>query len=104
MPTAKIQELTKIDIWYLKQIQIVQIEESFRGKSMDEVSDEMLFSAKPKGFSDAQLAEAMGNITEDERWAPCAASKECIRSSTPVRENSKWRRHFYSSFGLENSE
>lgn len=106
VPTAKIQELTKIDIWYLKQIQeLVQIEESFRGKSMDAVSDEMLFSAKLKGFSDAQLAESMGNITEsdvyDERHArgikrvykvvdTCAGE---FKAKTP---------YFYSSFGLEN--
>ena len=61
---------------------------------MDEISDEMLFSAKLKGFSDAQLAEAMGNISEDEVMmsAMHATSKECIRSSIPVRENSRLRR------------
>ena len=106
VPTAKIHELTKIDIWYLKQIQeLVQIEESFRGKSINEVSDEMLFNAKLKGFSDAQLALAMGNITEDEVYDErhmrgikrvykvvdtCAGE---FKAKTP---------YFYSSFGLEN--
>ncbi|MEC9221166.1 MAG: carbamoyl-phosphate synthase large subunit [Bacteroidota bacterium] len=106
VPTAKIQELTKIDIWYLKQIQeLVQIEESFRGKSMDEVSDEMLFSAKLKGFSDAQLAEAMGNITEDEVYDERHARgiKRVYKVvDTCAGEFKAKTPYFYSSFGLEN--
>ena len=106
VPTAKIQELTKIDIWYLKQIQeLVQIEESFRGKSMDDISDEMLFTSKLKGFSDAQLAQAMGNITEDELYDERHARgiKRVYKVvDTCAGEFKAKTPYFYSSFGLEN--
>lgn len=106
VPTAKIHELTKIDIWYLKQIQeLVQIEESFRGKSIDQVSDEMLFSAKLTGFSDAQLAEAMGNISEDEIYDERHARdiKRVYKVvDTCAGEFKAKTPYFYSSFGLEN--
>ncbi len=53
----EIQELTGIDPWFLVQIeQLVQIENSLKGKQQDNLNSQQLFQLKAKGFSDARLA------------------------------------------------
>lgn len=54
----KINELTKIDPWFLYQIkEIVQFEKEIKNSELD---DEILFRAKEYGFSDRQIAALTG--------------------------------------------
>ncbi|MGB5511507.1 MAG: carbamoyl-phosphate synthase large subunit [Woeseiaceae bacterium] len=56
-----VAEVSGIDRWFLVQIaDLVNIEESFRGRGLAGLSEESLRAAKRKGFSDARLAEVLG--------------------------------------------
>src|SRR5690606_21420117 len=52
--------LTKIDPWFLVQIQdIVQVEESLRARKVESLSKDEIRNLKRKGFSDRRLANLM---------------------------------------------
>jgi carbamoyl-phosphate synthase large subunit len=63
-----LREATQIDRWFLYQIQeIVALEQRIASyKHLDKLPKEVLFKAKKMGFSDEQLAEALGNCTSEE--------------------------------------
>ncbi|MFV2005010.1 MAG: carbamoyl-phosphate synthase large subunit, partial [Gammaproteobacteria bacterium] len=53
----KMFELTKIDPWFLVQIEeLIKIELSLVGRTLDSISKDELFQLKRKGFSDSRLA------------------------------------------------
>ena len=67
VPVNKIFELTKIDKWFLYQIQDLQETDVEISKlNLNTISKEFMMSIKQKGYSDAQIAYLMGNITEDD--------------------------------------
>jgi carbamoyl-phosphate synthase large subunit len=54
---AEVHQLTKIDPWFLDQIQqIVELEMKLDDQKLDDFSKEELFQLKRKGFSDRRLA------------------------------------------------
>jgi len=57
-------EATKIDPWYLRQIEIINSQAAIIAQPGD-LSAELLRTAKSQGFSDAQIA-ALRGVTEDE--------------------------------------
>ncbi|CAN2199190.1 carbamoyl phosphate synthase large subunit [Candidatus Nanopelagicaceae bacterium] len=57
-------EATKIDPWYLRQIEIINSQAAVIAQPGD-LSAELLRTAKSQGFSDAQIASLRG-VTEDE--------------------------------------
>ncbi|MEJ6761503.1 MAG: carbamoyl-phosphate synthase large subunit [Candidatus Planktophila sp.] len=64
---ATIEEVysaTKIDRWYLRQLEIINEMATFIGQP-GELNEELLRAAKSNGFSDAQIA-AIRNISEDD--------------------------------------
>ncbi len=55
-----IQSLTGIDPWFLVQIEeLIQIEESIRGKNILDIDADFLRELKRKGFSDSRLASVL---------------------------------------------
>jgi carbamoyl-phosphate synthase large subunit len=60
----QVYSATKIDRWYLRQIQIIN-EQAFVISQPGELSKEVLRTAKMQGFSDAQIA-ALRGASEDE--------------------------------------
>ncbi len=57
MSVEQINELTGIDPWFLDHIaQIVELENQLRQTNLQEISDQLLRTAKRYGFSDRQLA------------------------------------------------
>src|SRR5687767_8019168 len=57
MSIEEIHELTRIDPWFLDQIQqIVELEMKLDDQKLEEFSKEQLFELKRKGFSDRRLA------------------------------------------------
>nr|MBP7478744.1 carbamoyl-phosphate synthase large subunit [Chitinophagales bacterium] len=105
VPLSKIYEITRIDKWFLKQIQdLVDTEKIIKAIPFEESTREQILSMKQKGYSDLQLAY-LWNKTEDEvynrRYAmgikrtykmvdTCAAE---FQAATP---------YYYSSFEQEN--
>lgn len=66
VPKTKIYEITKIDFWFLRQIQeLVDFEQSLKKISFQDLDKETLFKAKRKGFSDLQLAYIFKNEEDD---------------------------------------
>ena len=58
---ARVQELTKMDPWFLREIaRIVEMEEALRGKAPEAISRKELAEAKRLGISDARLAALAG--------------------------------------------
>jgi carbamoyl-phosphate synthase large subunit len=57
IPFKRIFEKTKIDIWFLKQIEeMIKLERKIEGYNLDNLPKELLFEAKQKGYADRQIA------------------------------------------------
>jgi carbamoyl-phosphate synthase large subunit len=66
VPITSVQKATKIDRWFLMQInELVNIELEVKRYSLANLPNEILFNAKQKGFSDEQIAFLLG-VTEDD--------------------------------------
>ncbi len=60
IPFKKIVEKTKIDIWFLKQIEeLIKLERRIEKYSISSIPKELLFEAKQKGYADRQLGHLM---------------------------------------------
>ncbi len=60
IPFKTIVEKTKIDIWFLRQIEdLIKLERAMERFSIDTISKEMLFEAKQKGYADRQIAHVL---------------------------------------------
>jgi carbamoyl-phosphate synthase large subunit len=106
VPVRTVHELTKIDPWFLHEIQkLVLLDKKIRKYELDTLPIELLSEAKKKGYSDAQIAWLLRNCTENQVYEKrhkanmarqfkmvdtCAAE---FRSETP---------YFYSTFDNEN--
>ncbi|HIX60777.1 MAG TPA: carbamoyl-phosphate synthase large subunit, partial [Candidatus Halomonas stercoripullorum] len=66
MSVEEIFGLTKIDPWFLVQLEeLIQLEQAVAKRSLSELSAQELFRLKRKGFSDARLARLLG-VSEKE--------------------------------------
>ena len=62
----KIYELTKIDYWFLDQLEeILNIESSLQNTKLSDLDYEAIYSLKNKGFTDSRIAELI-NIKESD--------------------------------------
>lgn len=60
MSVAEVFDITKIDRWFLVQIEeIIKLEQSLSVKSLADLNKETLFRLKRKGFSDRRLAKLL---------------------------------------------
>ena len=60
IPFKTIVEKTKIDIWFLKQIEdLIQLEGRIEKFHLDNLPKELLFEAKQKGYTDRQIAHLL---------------------------------------------
>ena len=58
----KVHSLTKIDYWFLDQInEILEIEEDLVNSKENQISEDYLWEIKEKGFSDNRIAELVGS-------------------------------------------
>ncbi len=68
MSVELVAELTKIDPWFLRQIeQLVDLEGRLRSFGLDDLPEALLRKAKRNGFSDPQLARLLGCSEADVR-------------------------------------
>ena len=105
IPFKKIQEKTRIDDWFLRQIQeLLAIEDKIEAFDIDNLPKELLFEAKQKGYADRQLGHLLGclesevfnkrhdlNIKRVYKLVDTCAAE--FRAQTP---------YFYSTFEKEN--
>jgi carbamoyl-phosphate synthase large subunit len=105
IPFKTIQEKTKIDFWFLRQIEeLIELEREIEKYNIDNLPKDLLFEAKQKGYADRQVAHLL-RCLESEVYGKreelginrvyklvdtCAAEFE---AKTP---------YYYSTFELEN--
>ena len=57
----RIHDITKIDIWYLRQYEsLINLEKEICKLNVDQISKELLLEAKKMGFADRQIAHMLG--------------------------------------------
>ncbi|QJD96521.1 carbamoyl-phosphate synthase large subunit [Mucilaginibacter robiniae] len=68
VPVESVRKVTKIDRWFLNQIQeVVSLETELRRYSVNNIPEDIFRTVKQKGFSDVQIAWILGaNTTEEE--------------------------------------
>ncbi len=60
IPFQTIQRLTKIDSWFLRQIEeLIQLEKEIEKFTVDSIPRELLMEAKKKGYADRQVAHLL---------------------------------------------
>ena len=60
IPFKTIQNLTKIDTWFLKQIEeLIHLEKQIEKYTIQNIPDELLKEAKQKGYADRQIAHLL---------------------------------------------
>ncbi|TXI85482.1 MAG: carbamoyl-phosphate synthase large subunit, partial [Crocinitomicaceae bacterium] len=60
IPFKTIHEKTRIDIWFLKQIEdLIKLERKIEKYHLDNIPKELLFTAKQKGYADRQVAHLL---------------------------------------------
>ena len=60
IPLRKIHDITKIDIWFLKQMEdLVRVQSQIESHTLDSLPRELFLEAKTKGFADRQIAHMM---------------------------------------------
>ena len=66
VPIQRIHDITKIDFWFLRQIEeLVVFENEIKKHSIESISRDLLLEAKIKGFADRQIAHLL-NCLESE--------------------------------------
>ncbi len=61
IPLSRIHEITKIDMWFLKQFeQLHFLEKEIENYTIESLPKELLLEAKQKGFADRQIAHMLG--------------------------------------------
>ena len=57
----RIYEITKIDIWFLRQYEaLINLEKEISKYDINDLSKELLLNAKQNGFADRQIAHMLG--------------------------------------------
>ncbi len=60
IPLSRIHEITKIDMWFLKQYEeLYALEKEISGYTLDTLPRELLLEAKQKGYGDRQIAHML---------------------------------------------
>ena len=98
----KVHSLTKIDYWFLDQInEILDIEEDLVNIKEDQISEDYLWKIKEKGFSDNRIAELVGSHEDSIRALRKAKGVLPIyrRVDTCAAEFATSTCYMYSSYG-----
>jgi len=106
VPITSIQKITRIDRWFLEQInELVKMEKTLAKYSINNIDPAVLRLAKEKGFSDFQIAYAMRNCTDDEVYAKrkeFGINRVYKMVDTCSAEFESTTNYFYSTFDGEN--
>ena len=66
IPFKTIKEKTRIDDWFLRQIEdLINTEKNISNFSIESISKELLFEAKQKGYADRQLGHLLKCLESD---------------------------------------
>jgi carbamoyl-phosphate synthase large subunit len=99
-----VQRLTHIDPWFLIQIQeIIEIENSLKERSLNDLDQNEMFKLKRKGFSDSRLAKLLQKTEKQVREYRQAMQVRPVykRVDTCAAEFSTSTAYMYSSYDIE---
>ena len=101
-----IQDLTKIDKWFLKQIEeLIHLEKEIAQHELDTIPKELMLIAKKKGYADRQIAHLL-DCLESEVFEKRREEMDIKRVfklvDTCAAEFEAKTPYYYSSFGDEN--
>jgi carbamoyl-phosphate synthase large subunit len=106
VPINTVHKWTRIDNWFLEQIQeLVKAEKEIRKYNLDTIPEKFLFELKQMGYSDAQIAHLLGNISEDdvyEKRKQLGIRRTYKLVDTCAAEFGAQTPYYYSSFDSEN--
>jgi len=106
VPLESIRKVTKIDKWFLNQIQeLVALEVELKRYSLNNIPQDFFVTLKQKGFSDIQIAWLLGNVTEDEvydRRKALGINRVYKMVDTCAAEFPAQTPYYYSTFEEEN--
>jgi carbamoyl-phosphate synthase large subunit len=106
VPLESIRKVTRIDKWFLAQIQeLVGLETELKRYSLNNIPKDFFFTLKQKGFSDIQIAYLLGNVTEDEvydRRKALNINRVYKMVDTCAAEFAAQTPYYYSTFEEEN--
>jgi carbamoyl-phosphate synthase large subunit len=106
VPLESIRKVTKIDRWFLNQIQeLVALELELKRYSLNNIPKDFFLTIKQKGFSDVQIAYVLGNVTEDDvydRRKELGLRRVYKMVDTCAAEFQAKTPYFYSTYDGEN--
>ncbi|PST84902.1 carbamoyl-phosphate synthase large subunit [Pedobacter yulinensis] len=106
VPMESIRKVTRIDKWFLNQIQeLVLLETELKRYSLNNIPTDFFMTLKQKGFSDVQIAWLLGNVTEDEvyeRRKELGINRVYKMVDTCAAEFPAQTPYYYSTFEEEN--
>lgn len=107
MPISSLEKITKIDRWFLNQINdMVRLEVDTKRFNLKNIPRELMLELKQKGYSDVQIAYLLGgDTTEDEVWnlrKEMGIHRIYKMVDTCAAEFPSPTNYFYSTFDGEN--
>jgi carbamoyl-phosphate synthase large subunit len=101
-----IQDLTKIDKWFLKQIEeLIHLEAEISKYKLETIPRELMEEAKKKGYADRQIAHLLDCLESDvfhKRYEEMGIKRVYKLVDTCSAEFAAKTPYYYSTFGEEN--
>jgi carbamoyl-phosphate synthase large subunit len=101
-----IHDLTKIDKWFLRQIEeLIHLEDQIEKFNINTISRELMDTAKKKGYADRQLAHLLGCKESEvftKRYDEMGIKRVYKLVDTCAAEFDAQTPYYYSTFGEEN--
>lgn len=105
IPFKTIQDKTKIDPWYLRQIEeLIELEKRIEKFRIDDIPSELMLEAKEKGYADRQIAHLLRCLeSEVYKKREELGIKRVFNVIAPYQpELQDYSPYYYSTFGVEN--
>ena len=101
IPLSRIHEITKIDMWFLKQYQeLYELEKEISKFNIDSLDKALLLEAKQKGFADRQIAHMLDCVESEvnKKRAHMGIKRVYKLVDTCAAEFSASTPYYYSTF------
>lgn len=105
IPFKTIQDKTRIDLWFLKQIEeMVKLERRIEKFHLDTLPKELLFEAKQKGYADRQIAHLLRCLESEvyNKRSELGINRVYKLVDTCAAEFEAKTPYYYSTFEYEN--
>jgi len=105
IPFKTIVEKTKIDIWFLKQIEdLINLEKQIEKLHIDNIPKDLLFEAKQKGYADRQIAHLLRCLESEvfKKRSELGIKRVYKLVDTCAAEFEAQTPYYYSTFEFEN--